>query len=122
MFVANEEVAKMPRAGNTLRDCDGALVASAGPVLPPGASFCGPQMVVVPPGSFDMGDLSGVGDGSEKPVYRVTIPRRFAVGVYEVTQAEWRSVMGGKRGQVPAGRLVIDAVFLTVKNSVNSMR
>ena len=82
------------QVGTTFRDCDGALVASTGPDLPPGASFCGPQMVVVPAGSFDMGDLSGDGENDEKPVHRVTIPRSFAVGAYEVTQAEWRSVMG----------------------------
>jgi hypothetical protein len=47
--------------GPTFRDCGGALVASTGPDLPPGTSFCGPQMVVVPAGSFDMGDLNGGG-------------------------------------------------------------
>jgi formylglycine-generating enzyme required for sulfatase activity len=53
-----------------------------------------PKMVVVPAGAFDMGDLNGGGYNDEKPVHRVTIPHPFAVGVYEVTQAEWRSVMG----------------------------
>jgi formylglycine-generating enzyme required for sulfatase activity len=51
-------------------------------------------MVVIPAGSFRMGDLQGDGDGDEKPVHAVTIPRPFAVGRYEVTQAEWRAVMG----------------------------
>jgi formylglycine-generating enzyme required for sulfatase activity len=52
-----------------------------------------PEMVVIPAGSFRMGDLNGDGDSDEKPVHRVTIPRALAVGKYEVTQAEWRSVM-----------------------------
>ena len=41
-----------------------------------------------------MGDLNGNGYDNEKPVHQVTIPRAFAVGKYEVTQAEWRSLMG----------------------------
>ena len=54
-------------------------------------SDCGycPEMVVVPAGSFQMGDSSGGGGGDEKPVHQVTIPNAFAVGKYEVTFAEW---------------------------------
>ncbi len=44
--------------------------------------FC-PKMVVVPAGSFTMG-----GEAAE-PRHRVTIRRRFAVGKYEITFAEW---------------------------------
>jgi len=53
-----------------------------------------PEMVVVPAGSFRMGDLSGDGHDMEKPVHRVTIPRPFAVGKFEITQAQWRALMG----------------------------
>jgi formylglycine-generating enzyme required for sulfatase activity len=71
-----------------------------GTYLPPGKVFrdCAdcPEMVVVPAGSFRMGDLNGTGDSNEKPVHKVTIPRAFAVGKYEVTQLEWRSIMGGR--------------------------
>ena len=50
----------------------------------------GPQMVVVPAGAFRMGCVSGQGcQDEEKPVHRVTIAAPFAVGVYEVTFAEW---------------------------------
>jgi formylglycine-generating enzyme required for sulfatase activity len=64
----------------------------------PGAVFkdcetC-PEMVVIPAGSFKMGDLSGKGDSDEKPVHEVKIGYSFAVGKYEVTQAEWEAVMG----------------------------
>ena len=48
-----------------------------------------PKMVVVPPGRFRMGDLSGAGGSDEKPVHDVTIASPFAVGKYEVTFAEW---------------------------------
>ncbi|GAB6051197.1 hypothetical protein JCM17960_00170 [Magnetospira thiophila] len=77
--------------GNTFRDCENALVATAGQSVPSGV-FCGPEMVVIPSGSFQMG--SNGGDGDEKPVHRVNIGYQFAVGKYEVTQAEWQAVMG----------------------------
>jgi formylglycine-generating enzyme required for sulfatase activity len=53
-----------------------------------------PEMVVIPAGSFKMGDLSGTGESEEKPVHEVKIGYSFAVGKYEVTQAEWEAVMG----------------------------
>ena len=48
-----------------------------------------PEMVVIPPGSFRMGDLSGGGNDNEKPVHPVTIDYKFAVGRYEVTRGEF---------------------------------
>jgi formylglycine-generating enzyme required for sulfatase activity len=53
-----------------------------------------PNMVVIPQGSFRMGDLSGDGYDPERPVHLVGINYSFAVGKSEVTQAQWRSVMG----------------------------
>ena len=52
-----------------------------------------PALVVVPAGSFRMGDLSGTPDRNEKPVRRVTIPDAFAVGKYEVTFTEWEACL-----------------------------
>ena len=55
----------------------------------------GPAMVVVPAGSFQMGSLAdeeGRYD-DEGPVHRVTI-EAFAVGVYEVTRAEYERFVG----------------------------
>ena len=60
------------RSGAIIRDCD----------------VC-PELVVVPAGSFRMGDLSGGGDADERPVRTVTIPRPFAIGKYETTFAQW---------------------------------
>ena len=51
----------------------------------------GPEMVVVPAGSFQMGspaDDEGRED-DEGPVHRVTIGEAFAAGVHEVTRAEY---------------------------------
>lgn len=47
-----------------------------------------PEMVVVPAGSFRMGDLSGKGSANEKPVRQVNIDK-FVIGKYEVTFDQW---------------------------------
>lgn len=49
-----------------------------------------PEMIVVPPGRFWMGDLHGDGMYWEKPVHDVRIDYSFAVGKYEVTFREHR--------------------------------
>ena len=49
-----------------------------------------PEMVVIPAGSFEMGSNE---DPSERPVHRVNVPS-FLIGKTEVTQGQWRAVMG----------------------------
>jgi formylglycine-generating enzyme required for sulfatase activity len=53
-----------------------------------------PEMLIIPAGSFRMGDYGRNGGNTERPVRRVTIPRAFAVSKYEVTQYEWQEIMG----------------------------
>ena len=65
----------VPEAGKTFRDCPGC-----------------PEMVELPPGSFVMGSNSG--GSEEKPQHNVTIAQPFAIGKTEVTQEQWRAVMG----------------------------
>ena len=48
-------------------------------------------MVVIPAGQFEMGSAEGNDD--EQPVHRVAI-RTFELSETEVTQAQWRAVMG----------------------------
>jgi len=62
--------------GDTFRDCPNC-----------------PLMVVVPPGSFTMGSPSSEAGrvAHEGPQHRVTIPKKFAVGVYEVTWDEYEA-------------------------------
>ena len=50
-----------------------------------------PEMVVVPAGSFLMGapEAEPFSPETERPVRRVVLDRPFAVGIYEVTFAEW---------------------------------
>lgn len=79
------------------------------PAPEPGSEFrdcqqC-PLMVVVPAGSYRMGS-SGSEEGrddNEGPQHRVTIAEPFAVGVYEVTFAEWEACVrsGGCGGYRP---------------------
>jgi formylglycine-generating enzyme required for sulfatase activity/lipoprotein NlpI len=59
----------------------------------PGESFrdcddC-PEMIVVPPGSFHMGDTMGSGSEVERPSHKVTIDDPFAVAKLETTFAQW---------------------------------
>lgn len=70
--------------------------ASAEAELKPGTVFkdcpaC-PEMVVIPPGSFDRGSENG--DVDEIPIQRVTIGKAFAIGKTEVTQGQWKAIMG----------------------------
>jgi formylglycine-generating enzyme required for sulfatase activity len=51
-----------------------------------------PEMVVIPAGSFEMG--SGNGRSDEAPVHTVRIGKSFAMGKTEVTQKQWRQVIG----------------------------
>ena len=48
-----------------------------------------PTMVVVPAGSFTMGDVSGVSFANERPAHGVHIEYIFAVGIHEVSWAEY---------------------------------
>jgi formylglycine-generating enzyme required for sulfatase activity len=47
----------------------------------------------IPRGSFQMG---GTGYGDEKPAHKVTISKGFRMGQTEVTQAQWKAVMGSE--------------------------
>ncbi len=49
----------------------------------------GPDMVVLAPGSFQMGDIGQVGNDNEKPVHPVTLTRKFAIARYEITFAQY---------------------------------
>ncbi|MCK6690917.1 MAG: formylglycine-generating enzyme family protein [Thermoanaerobaculia bacterium] len=72
---------------------------TAGTTSTPPAVRCDgcPEMVFVQGGRFTMGCQSSARDGEcydyEKPPHEVTV-RDFYIGKYEVTQAEWRAVMG----------------------------
>ena len=74
------EEAERLRPGKRFRDC----------------AEC-PELVVVPAGSFTMGSPASEDgrDDDEGPQHRVRIREPFAVGVYEVTFAEWDACVAG---------------------------
>ncbi len=49
----------------------------------------GPEMVVIPAGTFRMGDIQGTGGDREKPVHEVSV-KSFAMGRYPLTVGEFR--------------------------------
>jgi formylglycine-generating enzyme required for sulfatase activity len=54
----------------------------------------GMKFVLIPAGSFMMGSLSGLASRDEAPPHRVRISRSFYMQTTEVTQDQWRAVMG----------------------------
>ena len=65
------------------------------------------EFVWIPTGSFMMG--SG-GYAREMPVHRVTISQPFYIGKYEVTQAQWQSVMGNNPSGFKGDNLPVEQV------------
>lgn len=56
----------------------------------------GMEFVLIPAGTFTMGspDSDPNAYDDEKPAHQVTISQPFYMGKYEVTQAQWKAVMG----------------------------
>ena len=67
----------------------------------------GMEMVFVPGGEFQMG--SNDGDDNEKPVHTVTVSD-FYIGKYEVTQKEWRDIMGNNPSSFKGDNLPVEKV------------
>ena len=61
-----------------------------------------PEMVVIPPGSFDMGYDGGIAeDRYDGPVHRVTIHYAFALGRFEITTAQFRRFVAETGHETP---------------------
>ena len=54
------------------------------------------QLRWIPPGTFQMGSAESEAgrDADEGPLHEVTLTRGFYLGIHEVTQAQWKAVMG----------------------------
>lgn len=63
------------------------------PASQPTANEPSMKFVFVKGGCFQMGDTFGDGEADEKPVHEVCVDD-FYMGKYEVTQGQWREVMG----------------------------
>ena len=65
------------------------------------------DFVLIPAGSFMMGSNE---NSEEKPVHRVLITQPFYMGKYEVTQAQWESVMGSNPSNFKGSNLPVEQV------------
>jgi formylglycine-generating enzyme required for sulfatase activity len=72
----------------------------------------GMEFVLIPAGEFLMGSPDGDEEarGNEKPQHRVTISRPFYLGKYEVTQAQWETVMGSNPSKFKGQRNPVEQV------------
>ncbi len=61
------------------------------------------DMVIIPAGTFIMGDVNGTGAQEERPASRVTITRPFLMGRTEIQLREWkdRGIQAGTGGTGP---------------------
>jgi formylglycine-generating enzyme required for sulfatase activity len=58
-------------------------------------------MMVIPAGTFQMGDIHGIGAYDEKPVHTVHIRKPFALGHYQVTFDEYDRYATHTRRELP---------------------
>jgi formylglycine-generating enzyme required for sulfatase activity len=72
----------------------------------------GMEFVLIPAGEFDMGSPSNEADRNddEGPVHRVKISNAFYMGKYEVTQNQWREVMGTSPSYFKGDNLPVENV------------
>jgi formylglycine-generating enzyme required for sulfatase activity len=67
------------------------------------------ELVLIPTGSFMMGDADGQPD--EKPVHKVTITRPFYLGKYHVTQRQWLALMVSNPSDFKGAQLPVENVL-----------
>ena len=66
------------------------------------------DFVLIKAGSFQMGSERGYSD--EKPVHEVTITKPFYMGVYELSQAQWKALMGDNPANFKGDDLPVEQV------------
>ncbi len=66
-------------------------------------------MVLVKGGCFDMGDIFGTGTSDEKPVHTVCVGD-FYLGKTEVTQKQWKDVVGNNPSKFQCGDCPVEKV------------
>ena len=70
------------------------LAAGVEPCVATMTNSIGMTFAWIPPGTFRMGSPEGVGEDNEHPEHEVQITTPFYLGVYEVTQKQFKAVMG----------------------------
>ncbi len=92
-----EKAVSTPEVSDRLREESGRQYDPASTLTLDLGSGVTMELVLIPAGEFLMGSSNS--DSDEDPLHRVRISQPFYLGKYEVTQAQWRAVMGG----VPSG-------------------
>ena len=86
------------------------------------------EFVRIAPGEFTMGCSTGddACDADEKPAHRVQITKGFEIGRYEITQAQWQSVMGSNPSTIKGDKRPVETIskeeahdFLAGLNALN---
>lgn len=67
------------------------------------------EMVYIPGGTFKMGSPKGSGYDTERPQHDVTVPA-FYIGKFQVTQAQWKAVMGSDPSHFKGDDLPVESV------------
>ncbi len=66
------------------------------------------ELLSIPAGTFVMGNDEGYDD--EQPLHQVTISRELYIGKYEVTQEQWKAVMGTSPSGHPGSSRPVEKV------------
>jgi len=96
-FISPERVADTEQPAEPERPAETVTSEPSQPTPTPPAMIrnsIGMRFKLIPAGSFMMGSNSSNADDDESTIHRVTISRPFYIGVYEVTQEQYESVMG----------------------------
>jgi uncharacterized protein (TIGR02996 family) len=64
----------------------------------------------IPPGCFRMGSNHKNAQEDQKPVHKVTITQGFFLGIHQVTQAQWKTVMGTDPSHVKGPNRPVETV------------
>lgn len=72
----------------------------------------GMKFVLVPKGSFTMGENPPLSEGKsdEKPAHKVTITTPYYFGIHEVTQKQWQDIMGNNPSRHVGENRPVDSV------------
>lgn len=68
------------------------------------------EFVAIKDGNFMMGSLEEEGEEDETPRHNVSISKPFYIGEYEVTQAQWKEIMGYNPSHFLGDDLPVDTV------------
>jgi formylglycine-generating enzyme required for sulfatase activity len=111
-YSVSSSVAVASDSSDSISAADSAFVSDSirqSAIMPPNVE---PEMVFVEGGTFTMGCTGEQGsdcDNSAKPAHRVTLSS-FYIGKYEVTQAQWKALMGNSLSHFKGDSLPVENV------------